>query len=304
MIEKAVPLAIITPAFNEEAYLEKTISSVLEQSAKPLVWVIVDDGSTDQTPNIIKRYEDQYDFIKFLQRERVNGQAYYASNVYAIRKGHEYLESTGLGYDYLAILDADIELPKEYYETILALFQKNPELGIASGHCLDRCGEDLKAGLYDWRAVPKGIMVLRKQCYEDIDGFVPLKHSGEDTCACCLARMKGWKTWATTNVMAIHYRPLGATVSKNRMQFRFQQGISEYYMGSHPLFMLIKSGRRAFKEAPFLVGGVARLFGFVYAYFQAQDRQIPSELISFIRKEQMQRVLSGNKPERGYIDEY
>jgi hypothetical protein len=110
-----------------------------------------------------------------------------------------------------------------------------------------------------------------------------------------MARMKGWKTWATTDIMVIHNKPIGTAFNKSKIKIRFQQGIGEYYLATHPLFMLLKSIRRCVKEPPYLIGGLARMAGFIFAHFMGQKRQIPDELVEFIRKEQFSRVLKGNK---------
>jgi glycosyltransferase involved in cell wall biosynthesis len=284
---------IITPAYNEEKYIGKTIDSVLAQTIRPAMWVIVDDGSTDQTAVVVKRYATLHPCIQYVYRQRRAEHSYYASNVYAIREGIQKIKS--FDYEYLAILDADIELPSDYYERIFTIFSKNARLGIASGHCVDRVGDRLKKGLYDSRSLPKNIMVFRWQCYEDIGGFIPLRYSGEDTCACFMARMKGWKTWATTDIVVIHNKPIGTAFNKSKIKIRFQQGIGEYFLATHPLFMLLKSIRRCVKEPPFLIGGLALMAGFIFAHFMGQKRQIPYELVEFIRKEQLSRVLKGNK---------
>ena len=257
------------------------------------MWVIVDDGSTDQTAVVVKRYTTLHPCIQYVYRPKQAEHSYYASNVYAIREGIQKIKS--FDYEYLAILDADIELPSDYYEKIFNFFSQDARLGIASGHCMDRVGDRLKKGLYDSRSLPKNIMVFRRQCYEDIGGFIPLRYSGEDTCACFMARMKGWNTWATTDIMVIHNKPIGTAFNKSKIKICFQQGIGEYFLATHPLFMLLKSIRRCVKEPPYLIGGLARMAGFIFAHFMGQKRQIPDELVEFIRKEQLSRVLKANK---------
>lgn len=284
---------IITPAFNEEKCIGETIDSVLAQTLKPLLWVIVDDGSTDQTAIIIKHYTDEHPWIRYVYRAKEPCQSYYASNVYAIRKGYESLD--GLVYDYIAILDADITLLANYYQKISQIFASDTKLGIASGNCADKVGNRIKKHLYDRRSCAKAVMVFRKECFEQIGGFVPMKYGGEDTCACFAARMIGWKTWAYHELLVMHNKPLGTGLSKNLIKIRFRQGIGEYFLGSHPLFVLLKSLRRCVKEPPYGIGGMARLAGFVYAHFLHEKRQISTELASYIRKEHLSRVLNGNR---------
>lgn len=284
---------IITPAYNEEKYIAQTIQSVFLQTLKPLLWLIVDDGSSDQTAEIVKKYAEGHSWLRYIYRPKEAGQSYYASNVHAIKKGIDCLGD--IKYNYLAILDADITLLPDYYEQILTQMESDPELGIASGNCADRIGNKLKKHLYDRRSCAKAIMIFRKECFEQIGGFVPMKYGGEDTVACFTARMRGWRTWAYHELLVEHNKPLGTGPSKNIIKVRFRQGVGEYSIGSHPLFVLLKSLRRCIKEPPYILGGLARLWGFIYAHFIGEPRQIPKELVKYIRKEQLQRVFHGNK---------
>lgn len=284
---------IITPAYNEERNIRQTIDSVLVQTVRPLLWVIVDDGSTDHTAEIVRRYAAEHVWIRYVYREKQAEQSYYASNVYAIQDGVKSVQ--GLVYDFIAILDADISLPENYYQKIQKIFTCDSQLGIVSGNCADMIGSKLKKHLYDRRSCAKAIMVFRRDCFEQIGGFVPMQYGGEDTCACFTARMKGWKTWAFHELLVIHNKPLGTGPSKNMLKIRFRQGIGEYMLGSHPLFVAAKSLRRCIKEPPYLFGGMARMAGFIYAHFIGQKRQISDEVVKFIRTEQLGRVFHGNR---------
>jgi poly-beta-1,6-N-acetyl-D-glucosamine synthase len=258
------------------------------------LWVIVDDGSTDQTAEIIKRYVTKHSWIRYVRRHKDPSQSYYSSNVYAIFEGIKEIQNSER-YDYLAVLDADISLPSDYYSQILNRMQSDGKLGIASGVYIDRVGDNkFRKVLNDRRSTPKALMVFKKQCYEDIGGFVPMKYGGEDTCACFTARMMGWKTWSFPDIGAIHNKPVGTGHAKNILKIRFRQGISEYFLATHPLFFLLKSLRRCVKETPVFVGGLVRIAGFICAYFMGQKRQISDELTEYIRKEQLGRVFKLN----------
>ena len=263
------------------------------QSIKPVRWVIVDDGSTDRTASIIKIFASQYSWIKYIKRNRKHGQSYYASNVYAIEKGVASL--CNVSCEYIAILDADIYLPPRYYEILSDIFKFDKRIGIASGNCADKVGGKLVRHLYDRRSCAKAVMVFRKTCYEEIGGFVPLKYGGEDTCACFSARMLGWKTWAFHELVAIHNKPLGTGPSRNILNIRFRQGICDWALAAPFIFEILKSIRRCFKELPLIVGGLARMAGYLYAIYFKEKRQISSELTFYIRKEQQDRVLNKNK---------
>jgi len=287
---------IVTPAFNEAAYIERTIESVLHQTVRPVRWVVVDDGSTDQTPQIVQRYARQYDWMRYLRRERVPGQAYYASNVYAIQEGLQSLAE--IEYEFLAILDADISLPCDYYEAIISRFRDDPLLGIASGVYENLINGRRHPVLHDRQSTPKAIMVLRRACFEDIGGLLPLPCGGEDTCACVMARIKGWKAWSFPDVEVLHHRPTGTGSAKSILCARFKQGLADCGVGSHPLFVLAKTLRRCVRERPYLIGGVLRLLGFAYGCLCGIRREVPIDVVRFLRREQLLRLLTANRISR------
>lgn len=285
---------IVTPAYNEARYITATIESVAAQTIRPRKWIIVDDGSTDATGELIRQYAACYPWIEYVYRPKVAGQSYYGSNVEAIREGVRAGE--GLAWDYLAILDADISLPKDYYETMLRRLERDPRLGIASGIYVDRLEDGrFRKACFDRRSTPKALMVFRRQCYEEIGGFVPMKYGGEDTVACGTARMKGWKTWSFPDVTVIHNKPIGTGHGSNILKIRFRNGLCEWGAATHPLFMTAKCLSRCAKEYPLLVSGFARLCGFFYGCIVNEKRQIPDALVAFIRREQRQRLFHGNR---------
>ena len=284
---------IVTPAYNEDRYIGQTIDSVLVQTVLPQLWIIVDDGSTDNTAQIIREKTAGHPWIRYIYRPKIAGQTYYASNVYAIEEALE--QTAELEYAYLAILDADISLPSDYYRRIFDCFGRDEKLGIASGVYLVPSQRGLKKVLNDRRSCPKNIMVFRRRCFEEIGGFVPMKYGGEDTCACFTARMKGWKVWSFPDIEVAHNKPVGSGHAANLMKIRFRQGIGEYFLATHPLFLLVKSLRRCIKESPFLLGGLLRIAGFVYASFMGEKRQIQDNLVKFIRDEQFRRIWTLNR---------
>ncbi len=302
---------IISPIYNEAKYIRKTIESVINQTIKPLLWILVDDGSTDETADIIKEYSIKNEWIHYIFREKICNQTYYSSNVFAILKGYEMfcnmelsnynieaenLNGTQRYYcKYLAILDSDISLRYNYYEQVLSRMELESELGIASGIYMDRLGyKKYRKSLNDRRSTPKAIMVFRRKCYEEIGGFIPMKYGGEDTCACFSARMMGWKTWSFKDIVVIHNKPIGMGHSKNILKIRFHQGFGEYYMASNLLFFILKCIRRCFVEYPLILGGITRLSGYIYAYFCKEKRQISNELIRYIHNEQLNRIIKFN----------
>ena len=283
---------IITPAFNEAGFIEETIHCVVNQSALPHKWIIVDDGSEDETPEIVESAAAEHDWIELMRRSRREKDTYFASNVYAIMEGVESVRSEE--YAYLAILDSDITLPATYYETILDRMEADTQLGIASGIYENLIDGQLHKVINDRRSTPKAIQVFRRQCFETINGFLPLRHGGEDTCACFSARMHHWKTWSFPDVKVVHRRPTGTGNARSLLRARFNQGLCEYGLATHPLFMLGKSLKRGCLEAPLVLGGAVRMLGYLTGMLSREERQISKDLIDFIRSEQLARVLKPN----------
>lgn len=281
---------IITPTYNEGRFIRETIDGVTSQTMLPIRWVIVDDGSTDNTVDILKQYQDQYDFIECHSRSRKAEHTYYESNVYAILEGYDRVKN--LDFEYLAILDADIILCNDYYEEIFRCFDINQDIGIATGTLLEEVDGRLKETVIDRYSTPKAFQVFRRACYEQIGGYIPCKNGGEDSCAEIMARMRGWQTWSFPDIKVIHQRPVGTRDNRTVLYARFNQGLTDYCLGTHPIFMLAKCLRRCLVEKPFISSGVARLAGFLHGYIIREQRQIPDEAKRFVRREQMKRLLA------------
>ncbi len=281
---------VVTPAFNEAAFIERTIQSVVRQTVRPLAWVVVDDGSADETGRIVQEYCRCHDWIRYLRRERVAGQTYYASNVYAIQEGLRSLDGTA--YAYLAILDADIELCPDYYEAVLGRFARYPELGIATGTYLEKEGGGFVEARIDRRSTPKAIQVFRRECYERIGGYIAFRNGGEDSGVEVLARMHGWQTWSFPDIQVIHNRPVGTGDGRSLLRARFRLGLTDYCLGTHPVFMILKCAKRCVWERPYVLSGLLRMVGFSYGCFRRESRQMPTEAVRFLRQEQLSRLLA------------
>ena len=280
---------IITPTYNEGGFIRETIEGVTNQTIVPIKWVIVDDGSTDSTAEIVKQYEKGYEFIEYCKRVREADQSYYESNVCAILEGYERVKK--LNFEYLAILDADMKLCKNYYQEIFKRFEANESLGIATGTYIEEIGGSLKEALIDRRSTPKALQVFKRNCYEQIGGYIPFRYGGEDAGAEILARMHGWKTWSFPEIRAFHQRPVGTGDGRSLLQGRYILGFREYSLGTHPVFMVAKCLRRCFVEYPYFTSGLTRFLGFICGYFSGEKRQLPRNAIRFLRQEQWSRLL-------------
>jgi len=187
----------------------------------------------------------------------------------------------------------------DYYEQIFKRFDRDIKLGTASGVYQNMVNGKLQKVMNDRRSTPKAIQVFRRKCFEQIGGYLPLKYGGEDTCSCFMARMKGWKTWSFPELCVIHNKPTGTGHACNVLKIRFRSGLNEYGLVVHPLFFLFKTLRRCLVESPFLLSGLARMTGFIYGYVKLEKRQIPLDVMKFIRKEQVRRLFNANRiPDR------
>jgi len=279
---------LVTPVHNEEEFIEETIKSVVSQSILPVRWLIVDDASEDRTPQIVAQYQERYDFIECYRLERGDVKSYYSRRTHVFLAGYEKVKH--LKCDFIAALDGDLLLPQNYYEGILKEFDNNSKLGVASGVYLDMIDGCPRRVLRSDISTSGGLQVFRRECYEQIGGYSSLRHGGDDSLAEYTARMKGWQTRSFPAYQAIHCRPVGTSGGASIIKARFCQGITDYYLGTHIVFMLAKSLRRAFLEQPYIIGAASRLAGFMAGCFSSEKRNIPDEVVKYIRKEQMGRL--------------
>jgi glycosyltransferase involved in cell wall biosynthesis len=275
---------LITAARNEEDYIDATIKSVLSQKVLPKKWVIVSDGSTDNTDKIIKEHLAHSNIIEFVRREAGNNKQFdIASKVFALNTGRELVK--GYLYDYIGHLDADITMERDYYEKIIGKFQEDKALGIAGGFIYEPVAGCFKCRPYNTsRSVAGAIQLFRRECYEHIGGFIPLRMGGEDTYAEVVARKKGWKVQSFPEIVVRHHKV--GNLSRGKVRECFRKGMAAYSLGSHPLFEVVKSIRRGV-EKPYGISVLSRMIGFMWPYLCGQERLVSDEFIKFMRKEQL-----------------
>ena len=279
------PYVLITPARNEEAFIEKTIESVIHQTFPPLKWVIVDDGSTDKTPEIVNRYVREYPWIEMVRQPPKRDRTF-ASKVHAFNAGYEKLRT--LDYEILGNLDADISFDADYIEFILTKFKEDDALGVAGtafkedGYSSDRQSFE---GHYH---VAGGCQLFRKRCFEEIGGFVPNEAGGVDWIAVTTARMKGWKTRSFRDKFFFHHRRLG-TAERRLLSSSFSYGEKDYYLGGHPVWQLFRVAYQA-TNRPYLFAGLALGAGYCWALLRQAPRAVSCDLMAFHRQEQMTKL--------------
>jgi poly-beta-1,6-N-acetyl-D-glucosamine synthase len=279
---------LVTAARNEEKYIEKPLQAVCGQRVLPIKWVIVSDGSTDRTDEIVRRYQSMSPFLSLV---RVDNQSRrdFASKVFALREGLKELQH--LRYDYLGILDADISFPADYYERLLRKFEENPKLGIGGGVLMDSLddGSIIDRHSSPW-SVPGGIQFFRRACFEAIGGLMPLRLGEEDQIAEVKARMAGYEVQAFADITGWHYRLTG-TGSRAPVKALFTNGLRDYYSGTYLPYQIIKCMKHL-THKPILLAGLCRLCGFLWAGVTRMQREIPPEVIAYLRQEQKSRLLA------------
>jgi glycosyltransferase involved in cell wall biosynthesis len=283
--EKQSAYVLMTAAYNEEAHIERTLQSVISQTVRPERWVIVSDNSADRTDEIVESYANRYDFIRFLRVSKTAGHSFH-SKVVALHKGASLLE--GVAYDFIGNIDADLSVEPFYFEQLLNHFQQDPCLGLAAGFVYEDDGHGFSS---HWsnsvNDVGHAAQLVRRECYEALDGYAVLKYGGEDWYAQTCARMKGWRVEAIPDLKIFHHRHTGG--GNHPLKNAFRLGKMDYSFGSDPIFEVIKCLRR-FREKPYVIASMIRLAGFAWPYIVGEARAVPEEFKTFLRGQQRSRV--------------
>jgi glycosyltransferase involved in cell wall biosynthesis len=276
---------VITPARNEARFIELTIQSMLAQSVRPLRWIIVSDGSTDGTDDIVGRYAALHPWIELL-RMPDRTERHFAGKVRAFNAGYERVG--GLDYDAIASLDADISFDPDYFAFLLRKLADDSSLGLV--------GTPFQEGpsqVYDYRFVniehvSGACQLFRRACFEDIGGYVPVRGGGIDYIAVVGARMRGWKTKTFEDKRCHHHREMG-TAQQGALAAKARLGAKDYALGNHPLWQVFRAAYQMTKR-PVVIGGVAILSGYLGAWLSRTEKSVSGEMQAFIRQEQMQRL--------------
>ncbi len=276
---------LITPARNEEAFIEKTIESVIHQTVLPVKWVIVDDGSTDRTPEIVSRYLAQYPWVEMVQMPERRDRSF-AAKVGAFNAGYERVK--GLQYEIIGNLDADISFEKDHFEFLARKFSGDPTLGVAGTVFREEGYSSDTDSFEGHKHVAGGCQLFRKECWDQIGGYIPHRGGGIDWVAVTTARMMGWKTESFREKWFFHYRRLGTSESSVPSSL-FYYGGKDYCLGGHPVWELFRVIYRSGKQ-PFLIGGVALGMGYCWALIRRAPRPVSGQLMAFHRKEQMAKL--------------
>ena len=276
---------LITPARNEEAYIEKTLRSVVSQTVMPEQWVIVDDASTDSTAQLVENYVRDYPWIELVRRTQRSERSF-SRKVDAFNAGLQRLGSRE--FEVIGNLDADLSFDPEYLEFLIDKFAEDPKLGVAGTPFVENGYDSARDSFEGENHVAGGCQLFRRQCFEEIGGYIGNPAGGIDWIAVTTARMKGWKTCSFPEKRFHHYRSLG-TAERGIVASLFSYGEKDYYLGGSPVWELFRVCYRSAKR-PFIIGGLALLAGYCWAALRRTKRPISPELMRFHRREQMNKL--------------
>ena len=263
---------VVTPAKDEVRHIERTLQSMVAQTHRPLRWIVVDDGSSDGTSEIVAKYAEAHSFIRHLKAERITNRATGTAEVRAFHRGFALVRAEDFGC--IVKLDADLSFDADYFERLLTHFHQDPKLGIASGVYLEtHSGEEwqeIEMPSYHAAGASK---VIRKQCFEEIDGFI--EQRGWDTVDEIKAIARGWHTGHFRELQMKHWKPEGTGMGLLRTSY--MHGEIYYRTRGDLLFFALKVLRRV-AEKPVVLGSISMAWGYLHSFFQRREPLVtPSE---------------------------
>lgn len=282
------PYILVTAARNEAKYIGKVIESILSQTIKPAKWVIVSDGSTDETDDIIAKASNLNPFIHLIHFSSQTDRSF-SSKALAFKKGYEFIQD--VEFYYIGNLDADVTMEPHYYERILEEMSKNPRLGVASGVIWNKTSSGFKRVISSLNHAVGAVQFWRRECFEAVGGYRQVSFGGIDSLAELTARMKGWETRSFPDLPIYHHRPIDFANGGNALRIAYRAGLTEYHIGTDPLFALLKAIRR-WRERPVLLSVIARLYGYGRLWLYGTKRDAPKELVDYLKKEKRKMIKS------------
>ena len=273
---------LISPCRDEARYLRRTLDSVASQSVPPALWVVVDDGSTDETATILQEYLPRLSYLRVVRRVDRGRRQVGPGVIEAFYAG---LENVSLDdFDYVCKLDMDLELPKRYFQLLMERMESNPRIGTTSGKpwfekngylVPEICGDEMSVGMTKF---------YRVSCFKEIGGFV--RQVMWDGIDCHRARMLGWiaESRDVEELRFIHLRPQGAS-QKGIWTGRVRVGFGQYFMGTSPLYYIAAAVHRL-PAHPAVIGSVGMLWGYFRSWLKGLPRYDDPEFRRFLRSYQ------------------
>ena len=284
---------LITPCRDEAEYLQRTIDSVAAQSVPPAKWIVVDDGSTDGTTDILAEAAARHPFIEVVRREDRGRRSVGPGVVDAFYAGLEHADLDE--FDYVCKFDGDLEMPPRYFEIMMERMEAEPKLGTCSGKpyfedertgrlVSEKCGDEMSVGM---------VKFYRVECFRRIEGFV--REVMWDGIDCHRCRMLGWlaSSWDEPEIRFIHLRPMGSS-DRGILEGRMRHGYGQYFMGTALPYMTASSLYRMTRP-PLIVGGAAMWLGYLRSMARRAPRYEDMEFRRFLRRYQTRSLLVGKR---------
>jgi biofilm PGA synthesis N-glycosyltransferase PgaC len=278
-----VKYVVITPARDEAAYIEATIQSVASQTVRPSEWLIIDDGSSDGTSEIVQKYASRLFFLRLIHRENRGFRQSGAGVIEAFYDGLQSMSSND--WDFIVKLDADLRFGEDYFDRCFKNFLSNKRLGIGGGTIYNLLNGELKLERTPAFHVRGATKIYRRGCWEAIQGLV--RAPGWDTVDEVKANMLGWETRTFPEIKIIQLKPTGSADGFHRDLIK--GGQAAYFSGYHPLFMIMRCLGRAIRK-PFLLGSFCLMYGYVSSYLKKSPRTDDKALIRYLRKQQLRKL--------------
>jgi biofilm PGA synthesis N-glycosyltransferase PgaC len=290
-MDSSTRYVLISPCRNEAGYMRSTLDTVVAQSSPPALWVIVDDGSTDDTPAILQEYAGSHPWIRIVTRQDRGHRSVGPGVIDAFYAGYQSIEPTN--FEFMCKLDLDLELPPRYFEILMQRMKDNPQIATCSGKAYvreggtampERHGDDTSLGMTKF---------YRTACFEKIGGFVrEVMWDGIDNHRC---RMHGWIacSWDEPDLRFIHLRPMGSSQDSIYVG-RMRHGYGQYFMGTGPLFMFASALFRL-NQKPYVLGSLAMMWGWLKAALQRKPRYEDMAFRQFLRRYQWRALLLGKR---------
>jgi len=279
---RSIRHAIVTPSRNEGKFLPSIIESLSNQTIMPVIWVIINHNSSDDTIEILRNAKSKYEWIEYINVNDNSTRKRGSQIASLVKTG---INSIDVKWDYVSKIDADMVLPENYFEKIFQRFTNNPKLGIASGTCyIEEGGRKIIENVSSDHT-RGGLKTYRLSCYEQIGGIREI--DGWDGIDNVTAQMKNWETMPFKEIEALHQRRTGSF--SGLISGCFESGKFAHTMNYLPLFMLARSIHRM-KSKPFIIGGLSMMTGFLWSKLSRKTKLNDKEIVSFLRKRQKNRL--------------
>ena len=277
---------LVTPARNEEEFIQRTLDSVIKQTVLPKEWIILSDGSTDGTDTLVESTIAANPWIRLIklpQRDHPSWSAVVDNTMLGVQS------IACENYSFIGLLDADLEFQPKYFEQLISKFHSDPKLGLSGGNAVD-IGRPKTYVPRNLQEVPGAVQFFSRECFESLGGIIALPEGGWDALTAAVARQKGFKTQLAAELFVDHLKPNNIT-SGNLIKRKWQRGVRDYALGYHPVFEFVKCIDLV-REKPYLLSAIIWFSGFLSCHIQRRKRMLDTDLIQSIQSEQKRRLAS------------